>query len=186
MGFDFMEINELCLTKKETVLMKLIARVGFYVEPFKNQLGISDKIVYNCMSKGLIKDYSPQLVFGTLLRAYSLTDKGKYLIKGFYGINPYISKIRQLEHDYLLGKIYLSLSGKEQETWKTELYLMNKYPGESVVDGIYIDENNNIVGVEVITEYYSDNEIDNKITFIKKYCDKDIIIRTKDILKKGR
>lgn len=169
------------ITLKEESLIKTISKTGFFFEMYLTNLNMSTKIIYSCIKKGFIVRERPVFIFSNLTTPYSLTEKGKELASNRYSISPYRTSINQAEHDYVLGSIYTSLSQDEQSSWETETSLLVRYPGQSVVDAIYIDSFNNIVGVEVITDDYSEDEINAKLHFIKNYCDKKIIIYTKDI-----
>lgn len=142
---------------------------------------MSNKVLYTCLSKGFIKKERPIFIFTHLTIPYSLTEQGKKLVGKRYSIKPYKNNINQVEHDYVLGSIYNNLSKNEQDSWITETSLIVKYPLEVVVDGVYKDNNNLTYGVEVITESYSKSDIQEKLNFIKKYCNKEIVIYTKDI-----
>ena len=174
------------LTKREEQLLKTISNTGYFFEMYLDKLNISMKIVYNCINKGFITRENTVFLFTNLTTPYCLTNKGKDLVKNMFSINPYRTNLNQVEHDYVLGSIYVDLSNAEQNSWQTETSLMMKYPGQSIIDAMYTDLFNDLVGVEIITEDYSDKDINAKLEFIRKYCEKKVIIYTKDILKKGR
>lgn len=176
-----LDIKDFILSEEEETLFKLIARTGFFVDPYKTDMTISQYTINKNVRKGLIEKNSPTLIFTKLCTTYSLTQKGTNLVKNKFLINPYRSRERQVEHDFILGKVYLNLSEEEKNTWKTETELQLKYPKISVVDGIYLDRYNNRVGVEVITESYPKRIINSKKAFIEKYCDREIIINTKEV-----
>ena len=180
---DILRISDIVISKNEETLLKCIARTGLFLELYKGQLSISTATINSCIKKDLIIKDRPVLIFTKLLTPYKLTEKGKYIVNYLYMITPYQSNARQIEHDYILGKIYLSLNDSERETWRTEGELMLFYPNSSVVDGVYTDINKALVGIEVITSNYSENDISSKKDFISKYCDKAIILNTKDIFR---
>ena len=175
-----MIITDYLISEKEANLLKQIARTGVFVNVFLKDLKISNKMVYKCLEKKLIEKGANKLIYGELLSTYYLSETGKEIIKKRYLINPYRSKPNQIEHDFLLGKIYLSLSDEEKETWITETELMLIHPTIVVTDGVYICNDNKKVGVEVITESYSKKDIEYKERFINKHCDKKLILKTKD------
>ncbi|MCQ4924825.1 hypothetical protein NE686_17115 [Tissierella carlieri] len=181
-----MLVSNLIITKKEEVVLKTIARTGFFLDPYRHESNVSDKVIRNCVKKELIKKENPPvMVFTKLLSPYTLTDKGMAIVRYKYMISLYKENLRHIEHDYVLGKIYLTLSEEEQETWRTESDLLLEYPSTSVIDGTYIDKQDKRVGVEVITSSYSEHDIDLKMKFIHKHCDRAIILNTKDIFKGG-
>ena len=179
-----MDILNLIINNKEERLLKLIAKTGFYFMPFLELLNLHELTVNSCLNKGLIKKEKPVMVFGKFLSPYRLTDYGKTIINTLYLITPYKDNIRHIEHDYMLAKIYLSLSVEERESWVTEGELLIRYPNSSVVDGLFTDLDGHLVGVEVITSNYSENDIALKTDFISRYCDKAIIMNYKDLVRR--
>jgi carboxypeptidase C (cathepsin A) len=92
-------------------------------------------------------------------------------------INIYKSDATQLEHDYVLSKIYIYLRYDQKESWKTEGALQQMYGINKTTDGLFIS-NGCKIGVEVITDSYSKEEIEQKKNFIRKYCDDYIMVHT--------
>lgn len=173
----------LTYTSSEIKLLLFIARTGFYTDSFKNNLRISNVSVMKLMKKGLIVRNNPILLFGKFSYIYTLTDNGIDYVKNIFFVNPYKGRKHQIEHDYILGKIYSLIDDKEKNTWVTETELMLKHPNEIVIDGLYTDNNGNKVGVEVLTSNYSKDVIKAKKLFIKNHCDKDIIIDMRELHK---
>lgn len=171
--------------RKEEFILKYISNVGCLFETNLKHLKLTRNVIRNCMKKGLIYKHNPVFVFTQFTIPYLLTKKGKDLMSERYSISPYISNVNQAEHDYVLGSIYMGLLISEQDSWETEMDLLNKYSGGPVIDGRYRDINNNKVGVEVITSAYTDEDIKGKQAFIDKHCDKSIVIYTNDIFSKG-
>lgn len=176
-----MNVFEYILSKQEIEIIKFIARVGFYEDSYRKDLKISERTVTNCVSKNIIESDKKNLLFTKQSNIYRLSDKGKMIAKKLFFIDPYKSKSSQLEHDYVLGKVYLNLSEEERETWRTETTLMLLHPSKAVVDAIYQDLDGNIVGVEIITDGYSKAKIDDKKNFINLFCDKELIVDLKEI-----
>lgn len=86
----------------------------------------------------------------------------------------------QLEHDYLLLKVYLSLKKNEQLSWQNETALKTKFGKDiDTCDAIYVRENK-LIGVEIFTPEYRSNKKNDKINFMKKYCDNYVTFNTKD------
>lgn len=168
--------NPISITDKESRVIKMIARTGFYIEDYNKELGISKKIIRSCINKGLICKGHHIFFYKKLCQPYFLTDASSVLVKERFSISPYKFKTSQGNHDFVLGHIYLSLTEKERDSWITETALDMKYPGESIADGLFTSLNNNIVGVEVLTNNYTKSEVENKKRFIEKYCDLSMII----------
>ena len=91
-----------------------------------------------------------------------LTEKGKETVKNELLIRPYNGQLDQAEHDFVLGKIYGMISEKEKDSWITETDLEIIYPGETIIDGFYIDNKKRKVGVEILTDNYKKNIIEEK------------------------
>ena len=165
---------------KESKVLKLIARTGFYVSEYNNNLGISKYVLNNCIRKGLIIEGRLIFLHKKLCKPYFLTEKGIEIVKDKYWIDRYRYNKNQEEHDFILCKIYLSLSDMEKESWLTETSLNMRYQNEFTIDALYTSRKGEIVGVEVLTSNYSKNEIALKNRFINKHCDKSIVIKRVD------
>lgn len=177
--------NDLIVTEKESRVIKMIAKTGFYIQDYNKKLGISKAIIETCLSKELIYGGDGVLIYRKFCQPYYLTHKGNSIAKNRYLINPYRSKYTQTEHDFILGNIYLSLSFIEQESWVTETTLNTIFQGMSVPDGMYTSLDKELVGIEVLTNNYSKLEKKNLSNFISKYCDKSIVLNS-DKLKKEK
>lgn len=171
-----MNAHYVSISKQEEVMLKFLGKIGFFIIDFKEKLGFSEKIIYSLVKKDLIYKEKGVFIYTKLYIPYCLTDKGKTLVKSRYLINPYKFRKPQAEHDFVLANIYLSLKPEDRERWITETSLAIKYPGENVLDGIYVNKSNQIVGVEVVTSNYSKEAIEAKQVFIDKYCDESIVI----------
>lgn len=177
-----MNIRETICSEREEGLLKLIACAGFYTDSYKKHINITNSTLKKAQDKGFILKNPPIVIYGKMTNIYTLTDKGIKFVKSNYLINPYRSRERQIEHDFILGEIYLMLSESERNTWKTETELELKYPEIVVVDGVYTDgRDGKLVGVEVITENYSKDMIKAKENFIKNKCNKGLVINTKNL-----
>ena len=95
------------------------------------------------------------------------------------GKSLYKSDDTQLEHDYILLKIYSSIDINSQESWQNESELKAIYR-RNACDGVF-KFNNKLIGVEVITKSYTKIAINEKMTFINEYCDDFISLNTSDI-----
>ncbi|MCK9470659.1 MAG: hypothetical protein M0Q88_02770 [Bacilli bacterium] len=176
--------NFISISNKEEELLRLIANVGCFIKPYENKLLISRHIVNGLVKSGLVVDQFSCLLYTKIFKVFTLTNSGKEFVKNKYLISPYMTKLRNVEHDYILGNIYLNLSKEERLTWTTEMALHNKYPNSTVIDGLYINSKSETVGIEVITENYSEEEIKGKEFFLSKHCDKKIVIHSKDVFGK--
>lgn len=164
------------ISKKEEEMLKLIGRVGFFIINFKDKSGLTKETMYSLVKKELIYKRNGVFIYTKLHTPYCLTDKGIHLVKSRYLINPYRFRKLQAEHDFVLANIYLSLKQDDRERWITETTLGIKYSEESVLDGMYINIKNEVVGVEVITSNYTKLKIKAKQMFIDKHCTKSILI----------
>lgn len=169
------------LSEKEEELFLLIVNTGFYINHYSKISSISNYTVRLLVNKGLIIKGRSHFIFTKYFNVYILSDYGKEYALRRYLLYPYIFRDRNIEHDYVLGRIYLSLSKKESKSWINEGTLIRRYPNTVVIDGMFTDAYDRAVGIEVITSNYSENDIFKKMDFIKKYCDKDIIVYTKNL-----
>lgn len=159
-------------------LLKTIARTGLITKDIIYQLGIDNRRLKQHIQKGNIIDTGNYILYGTMTQFYGLSKKAKYRMRSEFLIDLYKSDINQLEHDYVLSKFYCSLPIELRETWKTETTLKEMYGKDvTTTDGLIIYENQKI-GIEVITVFYSKKEIDRKIKFIMRYCDNHVILHT--------
>ena len=160
----------------ERKLELMIINIGFIAdtlldsfERHKIKKYIKEKILY---SKNVI-------LLGKIIKVYYPSDKYSNLLRE-QGYFLYRSKVDQINHDYLLCKIFLSLGEKEREKWLNETYLKNKFKEEETTDAIVIKDGD-LIAVEVITPSYTKDKIKNKKDFINNYCDDSIVINTKGL-----
>jgi len=162
----------------KNILKLTFINCGFITEHLSiKYLGITKRYL-----KSLVKDNilicNRYLIFGKLTTVYSISDKYIDNIRneGYY---LYKHDTTQLEHDYILLKIFLSIPDDCKITWQNETALKYKFNKTTTTDAVYV-EDKQIVGVEVLTPSYEKVAINNKMQFITKYCDKSIILNTKD------
>lgn len=166
-------------TEKDIQLLKAIAKTGLITEDMLPVFGITIKRLYQHIHSEYIEKKGTYLIFGTMTNVYTLTEQSKRRMKSDYLIDLYKSDVSQLEHDFVLAKIYMYLSYAEKESWKTESGLLQMYSNcEKTTDGLYISSGGKKIGVEVITDSYSKEEIEQKKDFIRKYCDDYIMLHT--------
>ncbi|NBI07623.1 hypothetical protein [Senegalia massiliensis] len=167
--------------EKDIQLYKAIAKTGLITEDLAKLLGMSRNRLNNHIKEDNIIKKGVYMMFGDLTNIYTLSDKSKNKMRKDFLIDIYKSDTSQIEHDYVLAKIYMYLNYKEKESWITETGLKYMYQGKKTTDGLYIT-NNNRIGVEVITDSYSKSDIEEKKDFIRSCCDNYIMIHThKDI-----
>ena len=144
----------------------------------KKYLGISKKTLDNYVADNtLIK--SNHILFSKSQTIYKLSDKTINQLRN-KSINIYKSDFTQLEHDYLLSKLYLSISDSERVTWQNETALKSRFgKNATTCDAMYV-KNNKLIGVEILTSDYRKETIKEKNNFMEKYCDEKIIINTSD------
>ena len=168
-------------SKKEKDFLLLLARTGYYCSSYRKHFNIHNNTLINLFENELIEKKNPVIIYGKMMSRYVLTNKGKKVVRNHFATKPYSGKSDQLEHDFVLGKIYLMIEEIERSTWLTETDLSAMYPNEPVVDGVYTSVRNQKVGVEILTDNYSNSMIEERKSFIDKYCDKKIVIHTKEL-----
>jgi carboxypeptidase C (cathepsin A) len=164
-------------TEKDIQLLKAIARTGLITENLLPMLGITRQRLRQHIISGNIEKKGTYMLFGSLTNIYTLTEHAKRRMRSDFLINIYKSDATQLEHDYVLSKIYIYLRYDQKESWKTEGALQQMYGINKTTDGLFIS-NGCKIGVEVITDSYSKEEIEQKKNFIRKYCDDYIMVHT--------
>lgn len=117
------------------------------------------------------------LVYGVAQKIYILSSLGKEYLRKEFDMTIYKSDINQLEHDYILLKTYMELEEIHQDSWLNETALKKMFKTLYTSDGLF-SLGEKLIGVEVITNSYSQCAIDGKLEFIKKYCDDKIIVHT--------
>lgn len=163
-------------TKKDMDLLKFLARTGIITDEVLKKIGVYNKRkIQHIKSRNIIKQV--HMIYGRFRNVYFLTEETKKKIKNNFGINSYRTKRTQLEHDYVLMKLYLRLNNKEKDSWLTEHDLQLRYNSEVTVDGLFFSSGKKI-GVEVITPSYSKEDIRLKNMFIQRHCDDCIVIHT--------
>ncbi len=165
-------------TEKDIQLLKAIAKVGFVTEDFLKNIGSNKQGLKDNIKQGYIMKKGTYMVYGGLKNIYNLTSKGKYKVKSDFLINPYKSDISQLEHDYCLAKVYQFLSYEEKQSWITETGLRVRYGHAVTTDAMYITREGKKIGVEIVTDSYSKNEIESKMDFIRNVCDDYLMFHT--------
>ena len=166
-------------TEKDIQLLKAIAKTGFITESMLPLFEITRQRLYQHITSDYIEKKGVFLIYGTMTNVYTLTEHSKRRMKGDFLIDLYKSDASQLEHDFVLSQIYMYLSYDEKESWKTETSLSQMYRGSNkTTDGLYISNGGKKIGVEVVTDSYSKEEVEQKQDFIKNYCDDYIMVHT--------
>lgn len=161
-------------------LLKLsIVNCGFITEYLAlKYLQISKSYLISLVNKNiLIKENF--ILFGKNTTIFTFSEK--YLNKLKYeGYHIYKSDSSQLEHDYILNKVFLDLPTNIKYTWKNETELKLKFgKGTTTTDALII-KNNKLIAIEILTPSYSKENITTKMNFINNYCDDHIILNLKD------
>jgi hypothetical protein len=165
--------------EKDVQLLKAIARTGLMVEKLLPLLGISETRLRQHIASGYIEKKGVHLLYGNATNIYMLSSKGKKKVQSEFAINLYKSDLSQLEHDYILLRVYLYLQAGEKESWQTESKLQLDYPQSAKTsDAMYINISGKRIGVEIITDSYTKDDIDRKIDFIRYHCDDYIMLHT--------
>ena len=71
----------------------------------------------------------------------------------------------------------MELEEKHQSSWLNESALKKMFKSKYTSDGLF-SLGDKLIGVEIITNSYSQVAIDGKLEFINKYCDDKIVIHT--------
>lgn len=165
-------------TEKDIQLLKAVAKVGFITESLFSYLNVSKYILNKNIENDYIVHRGNHLIYGNLRNIYHLTDKGKRRMRSEFLINPYKSDFTQLEHDYCLARVYCSLNFREKNSWITETELRIKYNLDKTADAMYISDSGEKIGVEIVTDSYSKEDIEKKKEFIRNYCDNFIMFHS--------
>lgn len=156
-----------------------LSNIGFTTSYLAEKyLGIKhDRL--NKMVKNNILDKTTSVLYSCNQHIYTLSNKSLSSLRK-KGIFIYKYDISQIEHDYILSKVYLSISSEEKLTWQNETALKSKFgKNTDTCDAMFV-KNNKIIGVEIITPDYRKANIESKLNFMKKYCDDTIILNTKE------
>ncbi|MGL5354796.1 MAG: hypothetical protein ACRDA5_16000 [Clostridium sp.] len=165
-------------TKTKPILLA-ISNCGFITEHIaKKHFNTTASDLKYMVEVGLIEKSMPYIVYTKATIIFTLTDKGKDLIRT-YGYDIYKSDITQLEHDYLLLKVYSCLENEVQEKWQNETELKRIYK-QTTCDAIF-QVNDKLIGVEITTPRYTKLKINESMKFISEFCDDSIVIKTSDI-----
>lgn len=164
---------------QDIFLLKTMAKTGILTIDLLAYLDISSSRFRQHIKYGNIECKGTHLLLGSLTNIYMLSSSAKKRMASDYLIYPYKTDITQAEHDYVLAKIYTCLSYNQKESWMTETQLQSDYPmAKKTADAMYVAGTSKI-GVEVITDSYSKDEILLKKEFIRSYCDDFIMIHTR-------
>lgn len=123
------------------------------------------------------------IIFSKVNTYYTLSPN---MLKLFRSRKFYIYKSdsSQLEHDYVLSRLFLEASDYNKMSWKNETELKKIYGKNTTTsDGLFITKNKKIIGVEVLTSTYTPDYIEKKKIFLENNCDDYILINVNDIIK---
>lgn len=163
----------------KTILKLSLINCGYITEHLAyTKLNITSKYLNSLVCKNELEK-NPHMLFGKMNYIYTLSKNSLRNIRN-EGYNIYKHDSTQLEHDYLLQKVFLSLTEKEMITWQNETTLKNKFGKKSTTSDAIFIRDNKIIGVEILTTSYEKDQINSKMQFISQICDDDIILNTKD------
>lgn len=174
--------------KKDEAVVKGLCRTGSMTESHLKKLGYTDSRIKNrsCGEQKLLERIGRDSKTGENL--YKLTEAGKEQ-GARLGIDRDIQyrgqgkeKTMNFEHDRKLADIYCNLREEERDTWKTEEqykreieevreHIQKNDPERweeikdqkmTAFDGGYVDRNNEIQHVEVVTKHYTQEMLDSK------------------------
>lgn len=123
------------------------------------------------------------IIFSKVNTYYTLSSNTIKLLrsKNFY---IYKSDSSQLEHDYILSKVFLEASDYNKMSWKNETELKKIYGKNTTTsDGLFITKDKKVIGVEVLTSSYTPDYIQKKKFFLENNCDDYILLNVKDVIK---
>lgn len=161
------------------ILKLSLINCGYITEHLaKINLKVSKKSLSNLVKENQLNK-SKHMLFGKITDIYTLSDISlkKVRNEGYY---IYKHDSSQLEHDYLLNKVFLSLSNEEKVTWKNETELKNKFGKSKNTSDAIFRKGNKIIGVEILTSSYKKNNIKEKMDFLSNICDEHILLNTND------
>lgn len=165
-------------------LQLALINCGFVNTFLANRYLAASEYILNSLVKKNILNCNNCMLFGKVSKIYTLSNTSIYKLRN-QGVNLYKHDITQIEHDYLLLQTFCSLTYSEQSKWQNETSIKQTVGRNTTTcDGLFIDDNNNIVGVEIFTVDYTTDKINEKISFMEKYCDKYITFNTKDFLRR--
>lgn len=160
-------------------LLLAIANCGLITDHIaQKHFSSNNKEIENLIYNNLISRTGVYLIYGKSTCIYTLTDTAKEIFNQL-GKPLYKSDTTQLEHDYILLKVYSCLDKLSQESWQNEGELKSIYK-KNTCDGVF-KFNNKLIGVEIITSSYTKVSINEKMTFINEFCDDFISLNTSDI-----
>lgn len=161
-------------------IVSFIANNGFVTQHIAQKYMNVSAFKLNKYVKNNILEKNKYILFSQIQEIYTLSAKTLNDLRK-KNVPIYKSDFNQLEHDYLLGKVYLSLLTEEQLSWKNETALKLKFGKlATTCDAMYISKDKLLIGVEILTSSYKKNTIEEKKIFMKNNCDKSIILHTKD------
>jgi len=163
--------------EKDIRILKAMANTGFIAEDLLKEFNITNKRINQHISSGYVKK-KRVIIFSNLSNIYCLSDLGKSLMKNKLMMNIYKGNTESPHHDYVLSKFYASILPEEQDTWQSENLLYQKYHKkfEKTTDGLFTSVDNKKIAVEIITNNYTQKDIEMKKAFIKEECDDYIMI----------
>ena len=160
-------------------LLLAIANCGLMTDHIaKKHFSTNNNEVENLISNNLIERTGVYLIYGKSTCIYTLTDATKEMFNQL-GKSLYKSDTTQLEHDYILLKVYSTIDKRSQESWQNESELKSIYR-KNTCDGVF-KFNDKLIGVEIITKSYTKIAINEKMSFINQFCDDFISLNTSDI-----
>jgi len=171
------------ITKEKDILfLKSIANTGLITNNLISSYNINKKRLKQHIKSENIIEAKDLIIYGNNVSIYFLSGKSKADIRRKYGLGIYKTNKQQLEHDYVLAKIYSKLSYDEQNRWINETKLKTFYKDTEITDGFYISDSGLKIGVEVITNRYTKESIEGKKDFIKNNCDDYIMIHADKLI----
>lgn len=161
-------------------LLKLsLINCGYITEYLATKyLKISKSYLNSLVNKKLLikENY---ILFGKNTTIFTFSEKYLNKLKND-GYFIYKSDTSQLEHDYILNKIFLKLPDNIKYTWKNETELKSKFGKKITTTDALIIRDNKLIAIEILTASYTKENINAKMDFIKNFCDDQIILNLKD------
>lgn len=160
-------------------LLLAVANCGLLTEHIaKKHFKASISDLKELVNDGSLIKSSPLIIYSKPTVIYTLSELGKDYIRKL-GCSIYKTDTTQLEHDYLILKVYSTLNIDTQDTWQNETRLKQIYK-QPCCDAIF-EYANKIIAVEIITPRYTKLSINQRLQFISDYCDDSIVLKTSDI-----
>ncbi|MDF2879566.1 MAG: hypothetical protein K0R54_123 [Clostridiaceae bacterium] len=102
-----------------------------------------------------------------IIEYFQLSDKGEKFVKDIIVEINEIYRGFILEHDLSLCEYYLERTKEERETWLTRDDMIKRYKSTGTIDGAFMNKNNQLEGIEIMSKNSKPSVIEKTEEFIK-------------------